>query len=170
MASVQFGVVIKVDKRKLEQIAKDAPQVDTILGDLASDHVVRTARQLVPVRTGFLKSTIQRVSGEASFVEGIGGGGGATLGLRQAGGSGAISFAQSAGQLGRFRGAAGRFISTQQALKGGGKWTVGAYAPYAAHVEFGTYKMAARPYLVPALESVPWTRFVAIAVRRVGLR
>lgn len=29
---------------------------------------------------------------------------------------------------------------------------VGAYMPYAAYVEFGTYKMKARPYLFPAFE------------------
>lgn len=29
---------------------------------------------------------------------------------------------------------------------------VGAYMPYAAYVEFGTYKMKAQPYLFPAFE------------------
>lgn len=32
--------------------------------------------------------------------------------------------------------------------------TVGFYTDYAAFVEFGTYKMAARPYLMPAVEEV----------------
>ena len=34
---------------------------------------------------------------------------------------------------------------------GGNTCTVGTNCEYAGYVEFGTYKMAAQPYLIPAL-------------------
>lgn len=43
--------------------------------------------------------------------------------------------------------------STGHAVRAGG----GA-VDYAAYVEFGTRRMAARPYLRPAVESVPWAK------------
>lgn len=43
-------------------------------------------------------------------------------------------------------------------------------APYAAHLEYGTSKMAARPYMRPAADKVAPTarRLIAIAVRAAG--
>lgn len=40
------------------------------------------------------------------------------------------------------------------------EWTVRAGAPYARFVELGTRRMAARPFLLPALRAV-WPRIVA---------
>lgn len=44
--------------------------------------------------------------------------------------------------------------SIQTHMDGDIQATVAAHAEYAIYVEMGTYRMAARPYLVPALEAV----------------
>lgn len=47
------------------------------------------------------------------------------------------------------------------------EWTVRASAPYARFVEFGTRRMAARPFLMPALRFV-WPRITAGIVAGIG--
>lgn len=51
----------------------------------------------------------------------------------------------------------------------GSWWYVVADIYYAIFVELGTRKMAARPYLVPAVDSVDWRSIVAAVLRRIGL-
>jgi HK97 gp10 family phage protein len=45
----------------------------------------------------------------------------------------------------------------------GGSFEVKASARYASFVEFGTSKMAAQPFMTPAVESIPWSQIVKIA-------
>ena len=44
-----------------------------------------------------------------------------------------------------------------------------ALTEYALYVEMGTRKMSARPYLVPALNAIPWVSLLREAFREVGL-
>lgn len=44
--------------------------------------------------------------------------------------------------------------SIQAEEEGQLSWIVGPHTDYAAHVEFGTHRMPARPYLTPAVEQV----------------
>jgi HK97 gp10 family phage protein len=51
----------------------------------------------------------------------------------------------------------------------GSLWSVKAHASYAGFVEFGTSKMAARPFLNPAMEAVDWDGIVRQAFRSMGI-
>jgi HK97 gp10 family phage protein len=51
----------------------------------------------------------------------------------------------------------------------GGKFVVEALASYAGFVEYGTRRMAARPYLTPAAESVDLLAIAVQALRQIGL-
>jgi HK97 gp10 family phage protein len=51
----------------------------------------------------------------------------------------------------------------------GARWAVGAGVDYALFVELGTSRMAARPYLRPALEAVNWAGLVRAVSRSIGL-
>lgn len=51
------------------------------------------------------------------------------------------------------------FTSMQTAFAAGDSWIVGVGAEYGAYVEFGTSKMAAKPYLFPAARYVMRTKF-----------
>lgn len=51
----------------------------------------------------------------------------------------------------------------------GNTWIVTALMHYAGYVEFGTRKMAAQPYLRPALEDVNWSGILRAFFRRIGL-
>lgn len=95
-ASVHFIVVynhIPALIAEVEMVSRGAPK-------RVADRIVTTAKSIVPVDTGYLKSSIFAESGE--------------------------------------RGKSADVI-------------VGA--PYAAFVEYGTYKMAAQPFLTPAFEA-----------------
>lgn len=52
--------------------------------------------------------------------------------------------------------------------KKAGYWIVIARTNYAIYVEYGTRKMAAQPYLRPALESVPLENIISHAFRKAG--
>jgi len=54
-------------------------------------------------------------------------------------------------------------------IKRGGRWIAFALAHYASYVEFGTRKMAAQPFMRPALESVNWPRIIRQLFRNIGL-
>ena len=51
----------------------------------------------------------------------------------------------------------------------GGQFAVQALANYAGFVEYGTRRMAARPYLTPAAESVDLLAIALAALRQIGL-
>lgn len=163
MAGIRVDVTIH--DRKLREIIAGSRRVDQTIGQLASLHIEKEAKQRVPVKTGHLRSSITRISGDTSFASGVGGG---TVdeAFRIASGAGLTS---AFGRLGRFRGASGQFVSAAEARGFGGKWyefAVAALATYALYVELGTTKMAAQPYLVPALESTPWEKIIKLALRR----
>lgn len=169
MARVQIKVDVKINDAKLREIAKNSREIDQDIGNLASLHIEKEAKNRVPVLTGHLKSTITRISGDTSFASGVGGGV-VDQAFRELTGAGQAS---PFGKLGRFRGAGGRFVSAAKARGMVGKWyefAVAALAEYANYVEMGTTKMSAQPYLVPALESTPWNKIINFALRRAGLK
>lgn len=108
------SLTMRVKVGKLDALIKAVPQVGDVVLDLASEEIVSHARTIVPVDTGFLKSTIGRI--------------------RQA----------------------------------PGRWKVYALAHYASYVEFGTRKMAAQPYLRPAVERINLLTLAQRAFNRLG--
>lgn len=94
---------IDIFQKYLENASKEIRETLESWVDEMSERAYQIAKEKVPVRTGYLRSTIYRV--RSPF-------------------------------MGRYT-----FI-------------LGAYAHYAGFVEFGTRKMAARPYLRPAIEEV----------------
>jgi HK97 gp10 family phage protein len=109
-----INVRVSVHHSKLDDIIARLGPAQSYVAELAADAIATDARRNVPVDTGFLKSTIQKVGSGAS-------------------------------------------------------WIVTATANYAGYVEFGTRKMAAQPYLRPALESLDWGRVIAAFFDRIGL-
>lgn len=55
--------------------------------------------------------------------------------------------------------------------RGEADWMVGVGASYGRYVEFGTYKVPARPFLMPAFEkTIPVLKKALIAIRARGMR
>ena len=52
--------------------------------------------------------------------------------------------------------------------KRGRFWSLVSQAAYSIWVEFGTSKMAAQPFLIPALNSIKWSAVIRQALRKVG--
>jgi HK97 gp10 family phage protein len=105
---------IVTNTQVLDAIIANLPNADGIIADLAADAVVTGAQDRVPVRTGYLRSTITKIVAAGTFV-------------------------------------------------------VAALAPYSGFVEFGTSKMAAQPYMRPAVEAVNWFSVAREGLRRIGL-
>jgi HK97 gp10 family phage protein len=101
-----------VDKRTLNNLITTLPARVDAIAARGAGQTAKSARALVPVRTGALRASIR--------VERSG-----------------VGHAVRAG---------------------------GGAVDYAAYVEFGTRRMAARPYLRPALESVSWERIARVAI------
>ena len=51
----------------------------------------------------------------------------------------------------------------------GGFWYAVAETLYAMFVEFGTSKMAAQPYMRPAVEALPFRTIVKVAFKKIGV-
>ena len=113
---MQIMTRVVIDDRRLREMIGEMNVAAEDAVDAAADAIVQKAQELVPVRTGFLKSTIQKV----------------------------------------VAGAAIRLVT--------------ALAPYSQFVEFGTSRMAAQPFLRPALESLNRRAIAEVFYRRLGLR
>lgn len=109
-----INVRVNINHAALDGVIARLPAGQEAIADLAADTVVTKAKSIVPVRTGALQASIQKVG----------------FGAERA---------------------------------------VVADTNYAAFVEFGTRKMAAQPYLRPALESLNWPALLREFFRRIGL-
>ena len=103
-----------VMKDNLTRLIRAIPGAEDAVLDLVSEEIVEHAKRIVPVDTGYLRSTIGREK------------------------------------------------------EGSSRYVVEATADYASYVEFGTRKMAAQPYLRPALERVGWAQVFRRALARLG--
>ena len=109
------GMRVVVSRDKLGAIVRAIPALEDAVLDIASEEIVDQARAIVPVDTGYLRSTIAREKVDDR------------------------------------------------------KYIVKAEAEYASYVEFGTSRMAAQPYLRPALERTGWKEIFRRALARIGL-
>lgn len=109
-----INVRVNINHAALNGVIARLPSGQEAVADLAADAVVVGAKAIVPVDTGALQASIQK-----------------------------IGF-------------------------GSGRAVV-ADTNYAAYVEFGTRKMAAQPYMRPALEALNWGDILREFFRRIGL-
>jgi len=59
---------ITTESKALEEIAENAPQVDGLIAEAASQAIQTQAQANAPVRTGFLRSSITRLVSGGRFV------------------------------------------------------------------------------------------------------
>jgi HK97 gp10 family phage protein len=97
---------VTVNRQKLRALIAELPARADAIAGRGAGHAAKSARALVPVRTGALRASIRAERTDAGHAVRAGGGA----------------------------------------------------VDYAAYVEFGTQRMAAQPYLRPAVESVPWEK------------
>jgi HK97 gp10 family phage protein len=103
---------VTVDKRALRNLIAALPARVDAIARRGAEQTAKSARALVPVRTGALRASIRAERTPGGYAVRAGGGA----------------------------------------------------VDYAAYVEFGTRRMAAQPYLRPALESVQWERIARVAI------
>jgi HK97 gp10 family phage protein len=65
---MSITIHIIADTGPLESIAAGAPALDGLIAELGSEAIAAAAADLVPVRTGFLRSSITRQVSGGSFV------------------------------------------------------------------------------------------------------
>jgi len=122
----------KLDTKELDRIIRDADtNADKIVRKLAFD-VEAKAKQLAPVDTSALENSIYTVTSKSD------------------------DYSQASGKaMGKAWTQGGRITETEPHPKPDkGEARVGPCVGYAAYQEFGTSKMAAHPYMIPAVESV----------------
>jgi HK97 gp10 family phage protein len=103
---------VTVDKRALNNLITTLPARVDAIAQRGAEQTAKSARVLVPVRTGALRASIRAERTPGGYAVRAGGGA----------------------------------------------------VDYAAYVEFGTRRMAAQPYLRPALESVQWENIAHTAL------
>lgn len=62
------GVTIRIDTSGLRRLQEATPRAARQMQEAALDEAYQTARQLVPVRTGFLKRSIRRVREGGKYI------------------------------------------------------------------------------------------------------
>lgn len=124
---------IKLDTRELDRILRDSKlKAQQVINKLAFQ-IERRAKMLAPVDTGALRASIYtNTPGKSGF-------NGSIIGLARRGKKHARVMTREVEEL----------PAAEE-----GSAIVGSPMSYATHVEYGTYKMGARPYLTPAVQTV----------------